>query len=282
MPQQLGLDPHAKKAPIPKEKVRNRTGAFATANTIRTSVPKNWPSDIPYLRQPTHSPAIAPELLSRLNTPTRATAALPKHAHASLPQPNPSVAIARIDDLRHPANRECGLFATTNLLPGSLIVPYVGHLHTDSPADSDPDSRYDISLDRELGLSVDAAAAGNEARFVNDFRHIADGPNAEFRDFWVRFDDKGGGDAGPARWERWVGVFVLPTGKSGLRRLGIRRGDEILVSYGKGFWSQGKGGNGKSGHVASAAEEGEEEEEKADQTHTQGDEEKDKPVTPTK
>ena len=34
-----------------------------------------------------------------------------------------------------------------------------------------------------------------------------------------------------------VGVFVLSAGKSGKRAKGIGRGQEILVSYGKGFWA---------------------------------------------
>lgn len=34
-----------------------------------------------------------------------------------------------------------------------------------------------------------------------------------------------------------MGVFVLPQGKkSGIGKKGIKRGEEILVSYGRGFW----------------------------------------------
>lgn len=36
---------------------------------------------------------------------------------------------------------------------------------------------------------------------------------------------------------RGVAVFVMPAGKSNKRKHGIRAGQEILVSYGKGFWS---------------------------------------------
>ncbi|KAK5083668.1 hypothetical protein LTR05_006172 [Lithohypha guttulata] len=34
-----------------------------------------------------------------------------------------------------------------------------------------------------------------------------------------------------------VAIFVLPAGKSGKRKHGIRAGQEVLVSYGKGFWA---------------------------------------------
>lgn len=36
---------------------------------------------------------------------------------------------------------------------------------------------------------------------------------------------------------RGVAIFVLPAGKSGKRKNGIRAGQEVLVSYGKGFWA---------------------------------------------
>lgn len=107
-------------------------------------------------------------------------------------------------------------------------------MHTDTPTDTDPTSSYDISLDRDLGISIDAAKAGNEARFVNDYRGIRDKPNAEFRDIWVKVGDM--------RWERWIGIFVLGEGRAGLRKGGLRKGEEILVSYGKGFWAERKGG----------------------------------------
>ena len=62
----------------------------------------------------------------------------------------------------------------------------------------------------------------------------AGGPNAEFRDVW---DERGGRGSGG---ERGVGVWVLRRGKG---RKGIRRGEEVLVSYGKGFWGGGGKGN---------------------------------------
>jgi hypothetical protein len=104
----------------------------------------------------------------------------------------------------------------------------LGYVHDQT--DTDEASDYDLSLDRELGIGVDASKMGNEARFINDYRGVAAAPNAEFRDIHV--------DIGSGKVERRVGVFVLSAGKSGKRAKGIGRGQEILVSYGKGFWTE--------------------------------------------
>ncbi|KAF1356151.1 hypothetical protein BDV97DRAFT_417594 [Delphinella strobiligena] len=178
--------------------------------------PINWPSEITYLRQPTHSPSIPQPTLQALNTPTKQTAAYPKFVLAELPIPNPAVRITPITTPTHPAWRSNGLFTTRHHQASSFILPYIGHMHTDAPADTDITSSYDISLDRELGVSIDAAKAGNEARFVNDYRGIRDRPNAEFRDIWVK--------TGDMRWERWIGIFVLGEGKAGLRKGGLGGG----------------------------------------------------------
>jgi hypothetical protein len=113
--------------------------------------------------------------------------------------------------------------------PGSPILLYLGEVHPD-PADGGTEkSDYDLWLDRDAAIAVDAARSGNEARFINDYRGIRDGPNAEFKEVWsVRHQ------------QRCMAVFVLPAGKKG--KWSIPKGGEILVSYGKGFW----------GHRASA------------------------------
>ena len=59
--------------------------------------------------------------------------------------------------------------------------------------------------------------------------------NAEFREVW---------DGRPGRGERCMCVWVLPAGKSGKGK-GIKKGEEILVSYGRGFWGARMGGDGK-------------------------------------
>jgi hypothetical protein len=144
----------------------------------------------------------------------------------------------------HPANGQAGLFAARDLRPGELIVPYLGNLH--SGAAADPDSDYDLWLDREGDVAVDAAKMGNEARFVNDYRGVpgAKRANAEFRDVW--WEDLG---------EKGMAVFVLPAGKRAVgraRTVGVGRGEEILVSYGKGFWGGRREGEDRVEEVVAA------------------------------
>jgi len=182
--------------------------------------PKNWPQDILYLSSPSHSKSISQSQLAALKIRDATT----PHVPTSL-TPNPCllVKITAITSDGHPASGQHGLFATRHLPPGSLIVPYLGLVHGD--ADSHAESDYDLALDREAGLAVDAARAGNEARFVNDYRGVRERPNAEFREIWCeRFG------------ERCMAVFVLPEGKKSRGKGGIAKGEEILVSYGKGFW----------------------------------------------
>ncbi|EAA31148.2 hypothetical protein GE21DRAFT_8812 [Neurospora crassa] len=108
-------------------------------------------------------------------------------------------------------------------------------------------SDYDLWLDHALDLAIDAARCGNEARFVNDYRGVPSPafppgykpqskkeelfmkrPNAEFKVVWD-----------PLRQERTMAVYVLPAGKKAVgraREVGVARGEEVVVSYGKGFW----------------------------------------------
>ena len=143
--------------------------------------------------------------------------------------PSDSVNIRAISSPVHPANGQYGLFASRHLAPDTLILFYLGVFHAE--ADTNPTSDYDLSLDRHLGVGIDAATSGNEARFINDYRGITDkGANAEFREVWC--------ECGHGKFERRMAVFVLPAGKSGKRAAGIRKGEEIVVSYGKGFWNE--------------------------------------------
>lgn len=162
------------------------------------------------------------ELLAQLNGP-------PTNAEYLTAASSPSqlVRITLIKDPSHPAHGQHGLFSTQTLQPDTFILFYIGFTHTKE--DTDPNSDYDLSLDRELGIGVDATNMGSEARFINDFRGIADAPNAEFRDCWVKTS------RGP---QKRVAVFVLSAGKSKKRSKGISKGQEILVSYGKGFWQE--------------------------------------------
>lgn len=117
-------------------------------------------------------------------------------------------------------------------------------------------SDYDLWLDREADLAVDAARAGNEARFINDYRGVpgpdqhqhANSNNPNFKTKKQKKDDhktKAKANAefktvwDPRTGERGMAVFVLPAGKKATGRarvVGIARGEEVLVSYGRGFW----------------------------------------------
>lgn len=188
--------------------------------------PKNWPSHLPYLRLPCYSKNLPAHVVGVL---TLAKTDLPSGEEAHhVVAPHSHVKITAIEDASHPAKGQYGLFATQNLAPGALILPYLGYVHDQSETDETSD--YDLSLDRERGLSVDASRMGNEARFINDYRGVASAPNAEFKDTYI--------DLGNGKIEKRVGVFVLRAGKSGKNAKGISKGHEILISYGKGFWNE--------------------------------------------
>lgn len=190
----------------------------------KQGVPKGWPSSTIYLHAPSYS-----RKLSADKTKALLTSRPDLSADASIYKisgPYPIVRITPVTDPNHPANGQNGLCTTQHCAPDSFILPYLGYVHDET--DIDETSDYDLSLDRELHIGVDATNMGNEARFINDYRGVAGAPNAEFRDIYV--------DVGNGKVERRVGVFVLSAGKSGKRAKGIPRGSEILISYGKGFW----------------------------------------------
>ncbi|GAP88350.1 putative set domain-containing protein [Rosellinia necatrix] len=196
----------------------------------KSVAPKNWPSSIPYLLHPSLAPHLAEEQRVSLRTrPSDLDEVIPSHFSRG---PCSLVRIVPIKDPSHPANGQAGLFAARHLGPGTLILPYYGLVHSSLPPHSLPHdtSDYDLWLNREAGVAVDAAKAGNEARFVNDYRGVRERPNAEFKQCW---DARSG--------QQCMAVFVLPAGKNAPTRSsdgGITKGAEILVSYGKGFWSK--------------------------------------------
>lgn len=223
-------------------------------------LPKNWPDHLLYLKSPSYSPTLNAEQRASLRIKPQDALSIPPNVPRG---PCPLVKITQITDPAHPACGQAGLFAARDLKPGSFVLEYLGVIHSspppltppplDSPsptptpsthspnakipatADPHASSNYDLSLDRSLSLAIDAATAGNEARYVNDYRGIAARPNAEFREVWHG-----------ARQERGMGVWILPFGKSGKGKGGVRKGDEIVLSYGRGFWGARRfGGDGE-------------------------------------
>ncbi|KAL6875198.1 hypothetical protein J3F83DRAFT_713097 [Trichoderma novae-zelandiae] len=145
------------------------------------SKPKNWPSSLPYLRSPQHGKDMTPAQLQFLRTnpisqPHDSNSnshsnnddddALPLIAASSPATETPCarVRILPISDPQHPAHGQFGLFAAAHILPGELIVAYLGRLHGASAAATSGESDYDIWLDREADVAVDAALGGNEGR----------------------------------------------------------------------------------------------------------------------
>ncbi|KAI9797844.1 MAG: hypothetical protein M1835_006366 [Candelina submexicana] len=198
--------------------VRKRTRTSRPSSDAR---PKAWPNEVTYLKHPLYSDALGFEDLAALRPSIQLAKTCQKEVEAVGPSTLVRIRVIR-SSTSHPAFGQYGLFAAQQLPPNSFIIHYLGFVHT--PSDSDSESKYDLSLVRELGIGIDATHMGNEARFINDYRGIREeGPNAEFRDTMV------GG-------ERRMSVYVLPEGKSGKGRRGIRKGEEICVNYGKAFW----------------------------------------------
>lgn len=195
---------------------------------MQARLPKGWPEDAKYLRAPSYSKKLAKD---KLDTLLISKASLESKEQVLITRgPYTNVKITRIWNASHPAQGQYGLYAAEHLPPDSFILPYLGFVHDQTETDETSD--YDLSLDRDLSIGVDASKMGNEARFINDYRGISLGPNAEFRDILV--------DVGFGIAEKRVGVFALSAGKSGKRSKGIGRNEEILVSYGKGFWTERK------------------------------------------
>ncbi|RDB28434.1 hypothetical protein Hypma_015223 [Hypsizygus marmoreus] len=172
-----------------------------------SSKPSRWPPHLQYIQSSVFHPSVPSEACLEIRGGS--SAGSPRHQH------RPAVAILPISSSSHPANGQHGLFATRKIPPKTHILDYIGEIHCDDR----PHSDYDLSLYRfqnGINVGIDASAMGNEARFINDYRGIMDKPNAIFSD--VRTP------SGGMRMSIW---------SAGLE---IKKGEEIVVSYGKGWW----------------------------------------------
>lgn len=175
--------------------------------------PSNWPPGLKYLRRPDFS-----KLLDSSTKLALASQGIVSNTAVS------STRIKRIESATHPAYGQYGLFASKDLIAGQHIVDYMGRIHLPEACDSDLESDYDLCLRHgTLHLGIDAAKMGNESRMINDYRGVQQAPNARFDSYVTQ------------QGEVRMGVFVLGSEKKGGK--GIRKGQEILISYGKGFWS---------------------------------------------
>ncbi|EKM60836.1 uncharacterized protein PHACADRAFT_155952 [Phanerochaete carnosa HHB-10118-sp] len=172
-------------------------------------LPARWPQEVQYARSQRFHASVPRDIRAYLCPKTRIDGGAGSITE-SLP-----VVIKPIAVDGHPAKGQHGLFAARKIPPRSHIIDYVGEVHVDDR----PSSNYDISLYHNTGgvsVGVDASHMGNEARFINDYRGVAARPNAFFEE-----RRNGMGELCMAVW----------SGKDE-----IKRGQEILVSYGKGFW----------------------------------------------
>ncbi|KAI9202820.1 uncharacterized protein BJ171DRAFT_583635 [Polychytrium aggregatum] len=204
------------------------------------TVPRGWPAGAQFIARSRWSPSVPGFLKTgwpfcysasvdgQSDPPgfdAKEEGELIKYAGEDMDGPHPRVEIRKIDDAGHPihAQNGYGLFAAHDLPPHSFVMDYVGELYVEEDDDSDndggaaarPHSDYDLHL---FGMySIDAKDAGNEARFINDFRGIACRPN-------VCFDAYRDTASGNLRMGCWV--------------LGepVRAGDELVVSYGSPWW----------------------------------------------
>ncbi|EMD41618.1 hypothetical protein CERSUDRAFT_146722 [Gelatoporia subvermispora B] len=172
--------------------------------------PPHWPLDVCYISEPCYHPSVPLEVLAQIK-PRLVAPGVPSHTGAK----RSAVIIQRISDPTHPANGQRGLFAAKKIPPRTHILDYTGEVHGDDRSESD----YDLSLFRSqdgTNIGVDASHMGNEARFVNDYRGVKARPNAVFQERRT--------EGGELRMSVWSGSE------------NIRKGEEILVSYGKSWW----------------------------------------------
>ncbi|KAI0359094.1 hypothetical protein OH77DRAFT_1134651 [Trametes cingulata] len=174
--------------------------------------PARWPENVQYIAEPRYHASVPAHVRDFIRT---GASAGPPRAHTHPQLAKPAVAIQPISDPSHPARGQYGLFATRKIPPHTHILDYVGEVHCDDR----PDSDYDLSLYRtpdHLSVGVDAQFSGNEARFINDYRGIKAKPNAVFQERRT--------DCGELRMSVWSSSET------------IKKGDELLVSYGKSWW----------------------------------------------
>ncbi|KAF0697733.1 Aste57867_11619 [Aphanomyces stellatus] len=162
----------------------------------------DWPApDVPYLTQNDICCDVVP--------PEGDDKDMPEHMEPT--QTRTPVSIRRIDDPSHPVFNSFGLFAATEIPPDTLVCNYIGRVHLQTEF---PDSDYAVTY--YGSFSVDATLAGNEARFINDYRNIGTRPNVAFD----TYRDNNGNIQ--------VGVWSL--------NVPIAPGEEILGNYGRAFW----------------------------------------------
>lgn len=126
----------------------------------------------------------------------------------------PGIEARLIDETGHPCRGQLGVFAMRAWERFEIVGEYVGMVKAPTV-----EGAYVLALQSDLpqteALSLDAGDAGNELRFVNDFRGVATGANVAFRSTTV--------NGLPVRM-----LVVLED---------LAYGAELLVDYGFDYWS---------------------------------------------
>ncbi|EDR15429.1 SET domain protein [Laccaria bicolor S238N-H82] len=171
------------------------------------SQPLHWPKHIQYIISPCYHQSVT-------SSARQFIVESPTPAQKITQTRNCKVVIRPIMVSSHPACGQYGLFAAQKIPPKACIMDYMGEIHCDDR----PEFDYDLCLHRFVdgsSIGIDASKMGNEARFINDYRGIAEKPNAIFSDT----RDQGGE----------LRMYIWSSQE-------IKKGDEILVSYGKSWW----------------------------------------------
>lgn len=187
-------------------------------------IPKSWPPEIEYLVDNIFEPTsleIPPyKIPLSKDHPTHPFTSSPLLPISIDPiMPSPLVKIKSLASQKdHPAYPGNGLFAVKDLKEYNLILKYTGKV-TARIEGGEKGSDYELGFNQQF--CIDGWRMGSEARFVNDYRGIRPKPNVIFHEYIESHSGK-----------MKMGVWVIPgVGK-------IRKGEEIVVSYGKSFWKE--------------------------------------------
>ena len=115
-----------------------------------------------------------------------------------------------------PNSGQCGLYVAKKVAAGEHLLDYRGVITLEEHECRESDYTLLFVEEGTPRLTLDAAKCGNEARFINDFRNTGRKANCRFAE---RFDSRG---------VRHMGVYAL---------VALAKGEELLLSYGKGYWT---------------------------------------------
>jgi hypothetical protein len=179
-------------------------------------VPKNWPSNVRYIREPIYHTSVSSNAMAILKAwqpNERGVPILPA-------QPQKWTHIEKVTSNDHPACGQLGLFASKNIRPNTMVLYYIGQVHAE-PRES---SNYDLSLlktSEGINIGVDARFMGNEARCINDYRGVAERPNIIFKE--------GRTGKGELRMSVWTSAKVVRKGTPPLSQTPVLRCTDISL-----------------------------------------------------